>query len=223
MRPLAAFFILLMLICHPAAAATDDLAQSNRLLQAEYELAKSQKLYFIFDLPAQQILFKVSGVTLAKLPVLDLHSWGRPADGIAYTLGRRNARKEPSREKIIIPDGKEPVKPAAPVPPAKPGEIKAPELQALEITDMPTEYELELDDGTLLTIRTPLAEKADYKEKYRFYLDRYSWYVTRSLASIREPREGGSHSETLIILPQREAQMLYWSFQVGERCLVRWP
>ncbi len=225
MRRLAALLFCLTLFCAPlpALASTEDLAQTNRLLQAEYELAKSQKLYFIFDLQAAQILFRVSGVTLAKLPILSLHSWGRPADGIAYALARRSARKEPVRQQIVIPDGKEPEKPATPAPPVKPGEIKAPELQALEIADMPTQYELELDEGTLLTIRAPLAENADYQEKYRYYLDKYSWYVTRSLSSLREHRQGGSHNETLITLPEREARMLYWSFQVGERCLVRWP
>jgi hypothetical protein len=26
-----------------------------------------------------------------------------------------------------------------------------------------------------------------------------------------------------LTLPAREARMLYWSFQEGGRCLVRWP
>ena len=220
---LTIFFSLLLWVPSATADELAELVQTNRLLQAEYELAKSQKLYFIFDLQAAQILFKVSGVSVAKLPILSLRSWGRPPDGIAYTLEKRTARKEPTREQIAIPDGKEEPKPATP-PPAKPGEApKAPELQALEIADMPTEYDLRLDDGTLLAIRSTLPATAGFKEKFRHYLDRYSWYISRSLLSISHHRQGTEYNEMLLTLPEREARMLYWSFQEGGRCLVRWP
>ena len=220
---LTIFFSLLLWVPSATADELAELVQTNRLLQAEYELAKSQQLYFIFDLQAAQILFKVSGVSVAKLPILSLRSWGRPADGIAYTLEKRTARKEPTREQIAIPDGKEEPKPATP-PPAKPGEApKAPELQALEIADMPTEYTLQLNDGTLLTVRSTLAETADFKEKFRYSVDKYSWYLTRPLLSIWHHRHGSEYNEMLLTLPEREARMLYWSFQEGARCLVHWP
>ena len=91
--------ILSLLLWLPAAAADElaELVQTNRLLQAEFELAKSQQLYFIFDLQSSRILYKVSGVTVAELPILSLRSWGRPADGLAYTLSKRTAKKEPTR------------------------------------------------------------------------------------------------------------------------------
>jgi hypothetical protein len=218
--------VIFLLLWAPLASADEsaDLAQTNRLLQAEYDLAKSQNLYFIFDLQTSRILYRVSGTTVAELPILSLRSWGRPADGIAYTLSKRTARKEPTREKIAIPDGKEEEKPASPKPPPKPGEApKPPDVQALEISDMPTEYTLLLNDGTLLTVRTTLPETADYKEKFRFYYDKYSWFVTRPLISISQHRQGNTYNEMLLTLPEREARMLYWSFQEGGRCLVHWP
>lgn len=218
--------LLLLLLWVPVVAADDlaELAQTNRLLQAEYELAKSQKLYFIFDLPTAKILFKASGVTLAEAPILSLRSWGRPADGLTYTLAKRTARKEPERENIAIPDGKEPEKPATPAPALKPGEVpKPPALQALEIGDMPTEYTLELDDGTRLIVRAPLAADTGFKEKLRYYADKLSWDIGRPLSSIWHRRQESTYNETLLTLPEREARMLYWSFQVGGRCLVHWP
>jgi hypothetical protein len=218
--------LLLLLLWVPVASADElaELAQTNRLLQAEFELAKSQKLYFIFDLQAAKILFRASGITLAEAPILALRSWGRPADGLTYTLAKRTARKEPSREQIVIPDGKEEEKPVTPPPPRKSGEApKAPELQALEINDMPTEYVLQLDDGTLLTVRAPLADQVDFKEKLRYVADKYSWFITRPLLSIWHHRQGTTYNEMLLILPAREARMLYWSFQEGARCLVHWP
>jgi hypothetical protein len=223
MRPL--LIMLLALLLAGAAVAGDDAAdllQTNRLLQAEYDLAKSQKLYFVIDLPARRILFRASGVTLAELPILTLRSWGRPADGITYTLARKTARQEPVREQVLIPPapGKEPDKPAEPVIEARKPE--APALQALEIADMPTDYTLQLDDGTLLTVHAELAE-AGLLTRLRWQTVRFSWYLTRPLISVWHRLRGSAYNEMLMVLPERETRMLYWSFQEGARCLVRWP
>ena len=216
--------LLALLLCSPVAAAdeTAELAQTNRLLQAEYELAKSQQLYFFIDLKANRIYFRTSGVTLAELPILSLRSWGRPADGIAYTLAKKTAREEPVREQVLIPPapGKEPDKPAEPVIEAK--KPQAPALQALEIADMPTEYVLQLDDGTLLTVHAELND-ANMLTKLRWQAVRSSWFLTRPLISVWHRWHGSTYNEMFLTLPEREARMFYWSFQEGARCLVRWP
>jgi hypothetical protein len=219
--------LLALCLCTPAAAVDEaaDLAQTNRLLQAEYDLAKSQTLYFVIDLPAHRILFRASGTTLAELPILSLRSWGRPADGISYTLAKKSARDEPVREQVLIPPapGKEPEKPVQPVIEAnKPAVPTPPALQALEIADMPTEYVLQLDDGTLLTVHADLPEGGTMA-KLRQKLTRLSWFFTRPLISVWQHWRGNSYNEMLLTLPEREARMLYWSFQEGARCLVRWP
>jgi hypothetical protein len=212
--------LLVLLPCAPLAA--DDLAelvQTNRLLRAEYELAKSQQLYFVIDLPAAQIHVRASGTTLAELPILSRRSWGRPADGIAYSLAKKTARKEPMREQVLIP-GKEPEKPVEPVIEAK--KPAAPTLQALEITDMPTDYVLQLDDGTLLTVQARLEEPSMWA-RARQRAARLGWIVSRPLISVWHHLRGSTYNEMFLILPEREARMLYWSFQEGARCLVRWP
>lgn len=214
------FILTLLLLCMPAAAdEAADLVQTNRLLQAEYDLASSQKLYFIFDLPANRILFRVSGTTLAELPILSLRSWGRPADGLVYTLAQKSARQEPQREQILIP-GQEPEKPAQPV--ITDGKPAAPALQALEITDMPTSYVLQLDDGTLLVVDARLEDPGTWvRAKQR--AARLSWYITRPLISVWQHWHGSTYNEMSLTLPEREARMLYWSFQEGASCLVHWP
>jgi len=217
--------LLALLLCGPVAAGDDtvDLLQTNRLLQAEFDLAKSQHLYFFIDLPESRIYFRASGITLAELPVLTVRSWGRPADGIAYTLASKTARREPAREQVLIPPpaGKEPEKSETPVIEArKPAE--GPAVQALEIADMPTDYVLELNDGTLLTVHADLAE-AGFFTRLRWKAVRFSWYLTRPLISVWHHLQGRSYNEMLLILPERETRMLYWSFEEDARCLVRWP
>ncbi len=68
---------------------------------------------------------------------------------------------------------------------------KAPELQALEIADMPTEYVLQLDDGTLLTVPFGAWGDASMSRKnFDTTLDRYSWFITRPLISVWQHRHG---------------------------------
>jgi len=216
--------LLVLLLGSPVAAAdeTADLAQTNRLLQAEYELAKSQQLYFFIDLQTHRIFFRTSGVTLAELPDPLPAQLGAPADGIAYTLAKKTAREEPVREQVLIPPapGKEPEKPAEPVLEAK--KPTGPVVQALEIADMPTEYVLQLDDDTLLTVHAERSE-ADTLTKLRWKAVRSSWFLTRPLISVWHRWHGSTYNEMSLTLPEREARMLYWSFQEGARCLVRWP
>ena len=68
-----------------------------------------------------------------------------------------------------------------------------------------------------------MPENADFKEKFRYNVDKYSWFITRPLISIWQHRHGNTYNEMLLTLPEREARMLYWSFQEGARCLVHWP
>lgn len=219
MRVLLAILLALLPCSTMAADEVADLTQSNRLLQAEYELARSQQLYFVIDLPASRIQFRASGTTLAELPILSLRSWGRPADGIAYTLAEKTARKEPEREQVLIP-GREPEKPAEPVIEAK--KPAGPVVQALEISDMPTDYVLRLDDGTLLTVHAKFEDARGWAN-LRQTMTRFGWFVTRPLISVWHHWHGDTYNEMLLTLPEREARMLYWSFQKGSRCLVRWP
>ena len=75
----------------------------------------------------------------------------------------------------------------------------------------------------MLTVRSTLDENAGFKEKFRYNVDKYSWFITRPLISVWRHRQGTTYNEMLLTLPAREARMLYWSFQEGARCLVRWP
>lgn len=217
--------VLLLLLLFGTARATDDAAsllQSNRLLGAEFDLAKTQQLYFVIDLPDKHIFFRTSGVTLAELPILSLSIWGRPADGITYTLAKKTARQEPVREQVLIPPapGKEPEKPVEPV--IESGKPAAPALQALEIADMPTDYVLQLDDGTLLAVHAKL-EEAGFLARMRQKIAHAFWFLARPLISVWHRVHGSSYNEVLLILPEKETRMLYWSFQEGAHCLVRWP
>lgn len=223
----APLILLLLLLTVPAMAADEAslLEATNRQLKSELELAKQQQLYFVFDFPQRQVLFKTSGLTLATLKLSELRLWGRPGGDYIRTLSNKIADKPPKRESIVIPPPEGEEKPAeskpAEVKPAKPGEPKKIELQALEIDDMPDSYTIYLNDGLMVTVH-PAAEGST-GSKFSAVVDKLYWYLSRPLISDWNYLQKKSYNEVLLVLPPREARMLYWSFTEGASCLIFWP
>lgn len=223
----ASLFLLLLLLASPVMAADERalLEATNRQLKSELELAKQQQLYFVFDFPQRQVFFKTSGLTLATLKLSDLRLWGRPGGDYIRTLARKVADNPPKRESIVIPPPEGEEKPAEPKPaevkPVKPGEPKKIEVQALEIDDMPDSYTLFFSDGLMVTVH-PAAEGST-RSKFSATADKLYWYVSRPLISDWNYLQKKSYNEVLLVLPPREARMLYWSFTEGASCQILWP
>jgi hypothetical protein len=220
--------LLLLLLLTGLPARADEraaLEATNRQLKSELELAKKQQLYFVFDLPERKVLFKTSGIPVATLAAVDLRLWGRPGGDQLRTLAGKVADKPPKRESVVITPAEGEAKPAEPAPPeappAKKGEPKKIELQALEIDDMPVSYTLHLSDGLLVTVR-PAAE-GSFRSKLAATADKVYWYLSRPLISDWLYLRKQTYNEILLVLPPKEARMLYWSFTEGAPCLIRWP
>jgi hypothetical protein len=227
MRAPLILLLLLPLFASPVMASDERTLPeaTNRQLKSELELAKQQQLYFVFDFPQRQVLFRTSGLTLATLKLSDLRLWGRPGGDHIRTLARKVADNPPKRESIVIPPPEGGEKPAeakpAEVKPAKPGEPRKIELQALEIDDMPDSYTLYLSDGLMVTVH-PAAEGTT-RSRFSAAADKLYWYLSRPLISDWNYLKKKSYNEVLLVLPPREARMLYWSFTEGASCLIFWP
>jgi hypothetical protein len=206
MRHLILSLLLLLHLVGPALAA--DLAALeglNRLLQAEYQLAKKDQLYFVFDLPARQVQIKASGVVLAALPIVHVQWQGQPGPEGLRTLSKRLATSPPQRV-AIGPQAEE--KPA--------GKF---ELQALEIDDMPSAYHLRLDDGNVLTV-TPVAE--GFWGRATATARGFWWWLSRPFISRWYSLRGKPYTEQRLTLAAHDARRLYWSFQEDMPCLIAW-
>lgn len=205
-------------------AQSDDLGQLqsvNRLLRTELEQARKGQVYFSFDLPQQQILIKASGQTLARLPLQEVRSWGVAPVETTRTITQKTARQEPKRDQIVVQKPEEPTPaPATPVASAEGEEAAKPkgsfELQALELSDMPRDYQIVFDDGLLLSVHGVEGEKPSLSE-------RAWWYLSRPLISDWHFFQGKSYTEMRLIMPLREARMLYWSSTEGSLCLFPQP
>lgn len=200
-------FLVLLLVGFATPARATDLATlegRNRLLQAEYQLAKKDQLYLLFDLPARQVQIKASGVVLAGLPIAQLQGRGQPSPEGLRTLSKRQASSPPQRV-AIDPQAER-----------KPGKF---ELQALELDDMPSAYRLLLDDGSSLTI-TPLAE--GFRGAVTGLARDLWWRLSRPFISGWYSLRGKPYTEQRLTLAAHDARRLYWSFQEGMPCLIAW-
>jgi hypothetical protein len=179
----------------PADLAT--LEGINRLLRAEYQLAKKDQLYIVLDLPAGQVQIKASGVVLASLPVQQWQRHGELGLEGWRTLSARQAAAAPQRI-TIDPQAEK-----------APGKFK---LQALEMDDMPSAYRLLLDDGSALVI-VPQAEG---------YWGQLAATLSRPLISGWHSLRRKPYTEVRLTLAAHDARRLYWSFQEGMPCLIAW-
>jgi hypothetical protein len=220
----SAFFSLLLLLslALPCLAAGDDstapLEAANRLLRAELELARTNQIYFIFDLGEKpRVQFKGSGVTVAELPILASRIWGLPPTVKVRTLATKDTLFPPKRQKIIFA-GEGKLQEEKPEPKAEAKEGSPPDLGALELDDMPTSFMARLDDGTLLTVHPAPAES--FTSRVTEISRSLYWYLSRPLISDWHFFKGKPYTEVRLVLPPRDVRLLYWSFTEGAPCLI---
>lgn len=217
------FFLFALLLALPAAAdELADLQLANQRLRSEFELARKKQIYFIFDFEQNQVLFRASGLTVARLPINEVRFWGQPPAEKTRTLALKEAKKAPEREKIKVEkevaEAKAPTPPPPPAPESGTAEEKPKkfELQALELDDMPTEYRLVFDDGMQVVVRSA-------REGLQGTLERLWWNVSRPLISDWLFTKGKTYTEVRLIMAEREARLLYWTFNLDAPCLLRRP
>jgi len=220
MRTLLTLLILGM-TSFPAHADNDltSFETKNRQLKAEYELARKPRLYVVFDLAKKQVHFKSSGVAVATLEADEMRLWGRPTVGQSLTIAKAETLNPPEREKIDIPSGEAEPQRERPKPvPKAGGEPQKFEVEALELDDMPQNYDLVLSDGLRIAVRT---HPESTPGKFMALAEKAYWYLSRPLITQRHYLQKKIYNEIFIQLPPREARMIYWSFNEDTPCLIR--
>jgi len=217
------YSLVLLLFCSllcPAIASADDLEAleiTNRRLRAEYELATKSQVYFVFDLTAKKVQFKASGMAVAELPVQALSFWGPVGGDKVRTLAAKHSFRTPEREVLKIP----PPEQNAKTEPEPKAEVKADskkfELAALELSDMPTSFQLRFDDGLRISVKP--APEGFFHRIWRAIGNGF-WHISRPLISVWNYLHKQTYSEILLTMPPKDAQLLYWSLTDGSSCLL---
>jgi hypothetical protein len=224
-------FILLLLLLSsfligfaaPAYALDDKLTIENTLLQTEYDLARKKEVYLFLNLAKKQFDIRASGMTISTIPIGEIRPWGPLPEPGLHLIADKD--RVPEREKIQIPPpgGEEaatkPVVPTPPVNPTAPPVAKKFEVQATEVTDMPSNYSLSLEGGGVLVVKS-FTEATDWKRKIARRYEKPLWEITRAFKAVSQQRKKQPFTELLLILSPEDAQRLYWALPVGSALII---
>lgn len=185
-------------------------ADDTRLLESELSLAKKTNIYFIFNLKSKEILLKARGVVLKEMKIGDVESWGTFVDAGPRSLVRKSALfKEPKRVNIDPNKNKEEetsetttTETPAPANPA------AFDIEALELKDMPGNYDLEFSESIFISVRQ---KGTGFLGKLYSVGSYAGWYVSRPLLTIWNTIKDRPYTSIYLIMDEEDARSVYWS------------
>ncbi|MGB9836594.1 MAG: hypothetical protein ACPLRX_07635 [Candidatus Saccharicenans sp.] len=205
--------------------------KENKFLEQELLLAKNPQYYFVINLKEKKIELRARGMVLKSWTARDIKYLGPAVPIEIVTLTQKTALKPPKRL-LINPaenqnkseaaarseenkDKKKESEKAGATSGSNPSDNF--ELQALEITDMPSSYELVLSNGLEVAVRTLGKETARQRKEL------VSWYILRP---VRNLFSGGKTEKPRLIIyfdKERDAQGIYWAFIDGLKGLIWLP
>lgn len=175
----------------------------TRLLQAEFELAKSGATYSVIDLAQNKITIKAAGVVLRSIPIVEVDIWGHVPGPRIYRISEKKASKEP--ERIQIEPGKE--QPAY-------------NIDALERDDMPVRYTMVFEDG----INVSFSSDAPSDDGRLAALAHATWgYISRPLVFLWKHSRDEKHSVIDLKLDSIDCQSVYWALPENSATLFILP
>jgi len=205
--------------------------KENIFLAEELSLAKNPQYYFVLNLKEKKIELRARGMVLKSWAARDIRYTGPAVPLKVTTLAQKTALKPPKR--LLINPAENQAQESSTAKPQEKKEEKAGqektaaasgsgssdnfEVQALEITDMPTSYELIMDNGLQVSIRTK------GKEKSRQQRELISWYVLRPIKNLLSSKKEIKPKMIIYFEKERDAQGLYWAFIDGLKGLIWLP
>ncbi len=217
-----------------------DLLKENRFLQEELTLAKNRKYYFVIDLKSKKIDIRARGMQLKSWTASQIRYSGKPLPLKVLGLSQKSALNPPKRQMIKPGEGdtaavvdQEPVSAdknnqdkkknaqnGTTMPSQEPGTGgETFQLEALEITDMPGNYELIFDNGLKISVRSP----AGKGQKLRRLQENLSWYIFLPVNNFLKKDKVHNQKMILYFDQPRDAQGIYWAFIDGIQGIVWLP
>jgi len=208
MHSLRAFILLsiILLTVEPSPGSeADRLMEENSTLKAEVQLAKSSKIYVLFDLPAKKISMKARGILLKELAVESCSQWGAPVQPRPLPLLGKTALVKPEKKEIK---------------PKIEAAENALEPEVLQLEDMPVRYHLKFDDGIQISVKPKSAGMIS--TLFNLAASLHSCLITRPMGALWRGLRGQSFTEIVVELSENDARSLYWSFPEGFQGMIIW-
>ncbi len=179
--------------------------QANGLLATELRIAQTPQIYSIFDLKNTKICLKARGLLLRELRIDAFRVWGNLPAVKAATLTRKSALFSPKRV-LVNP---------------KAGDDEAqPSVETLELKDMPTNYTLVLEGNISISVRPKPTSLLSSLWSIRYPVQ---WHLARPVLTVWRALWRKPFTSIEIVLEERDARSLYWSFLEGMKAIVLSP
>jgi hypothetical protein len=181
--------------------------EDQKILAAEYDLARQAHSYFVLDIRQKKLDLKVKGMVLRTWLAQNIRFWGRPAFSKTIDLAKKTALKAPQRN--VIKPGEVEKKPS------EPGKF---DIEALELKDMPESFSLYFDNGLHISIKTAARSIAGHG---RTIHEALNWYVWLPVKNFLASRRGKPLAELEFTFKNgQDAQAVYWVFYEGIKGLI---
>jgi len=204
------------------AEKSPSLALQDRLLREDLALAKASSLYFVVQLKSGTMSLRAGGVTLKEWKVAGVRSWGAPHPLEPLTVEKKSTLFPPKRIEIKPTTEEEEEQARAEAAKAdkkkeneKP---KTPELEALELKDMPSSFVFLMSDSTRVYFR-PRAHK--FLPRIASFGHSLSWYFWVPLKNLwlRLNKKPFSAIDIKLESPE-DCRSIYWSLAEGAKGLI---
>jgi hypothetical protein len=187
----------------------------NQFLQSELALAGKPQFYMVFDLEAKKVLLKARGRVFREWTVRGLSFWGTGVPPAALTLVRKSALFTPQRVTL----NPLPAEQAAALADSAAG-TPAPgtfDIEALELSDMPTAYALLLSHGVRLTV-SPVSQ--GFVAGLARLGHTLWWNASLPVRALWWKVRGEPFVAVEMVLEKDDARALYWAFPEGSQALI---
>ncbi len=199
---------------------TLNILKENKFLEEELKLARNPAYYFVINLKEKKIDLKARGMVLRSWRASDLKYSGKPVPLKVTGLTHKTALDPPERK--IIQPGEEPGKDEK----EANDNVESPhqttvtfEVEALELADMPSSFELNFDDGLKISIQS----KSNLKETFYQTWENILWYTWYPMKYFIFRRSELKPRLVINFENQREAQAIYWAFIDGIKGIIWFP
>lgn len=181
----------------------------EKLISAEYEMAKKTKYYFILHIGEKKMELKVRGMVLRTWNIDEIRFWGKPefeGKNGSIVLARKTTLKAPART-VIKPGAEEET-------PSDPASFN---LNTLELDDMPDSFELNFDTG--LVVKMNVKKPLNFSGKVKATINED---IIAPVRRFLDSRKGKSMSELEISFADpNEPKAIYWCFVEGIEGIIK--
>jgi hypothetical protein len=200
----------------------DQEIQANRALEIEYQLAKQPKLYLVFRLSEKRIEMRMRGMLLRELAVQEALILGRlPESRVILNLRTKETERPPKRS-IVNPQ--EAIETTSTDPSQTPGTtlpgFSSPqynEPDMLELSDMPSRYNLVFDGALAIMIRP--GEMPVEETGFRGRMTRWGVWWSDAIARLRVRMGRNQVPQLRLTLSDDDCRRIFWSFPEGAKAL----